>query len=314
MAWLIVRRVLLLAPLLLAVTIVAFLLVLLIPGDPAVAIAGESATLEQIESTRERLGLDDPLLEQYGTWASGALRGDLGTSLFGERDVVGTILQRVPATLSLTLLSVVFSLAISIPAGIVAARRQGSAVDRLVTLGASLGIAIPNFWLAMMLILLFSIWMPLLPATGYVPFSESPLEWFRHIALPAFALGTASAAETTRQLRSALVEVLDQDYVRTAHAVGLRHRTVIAKHALKNAAIPVVTVLGLQMSLLLGGSIVVEQVFGIPGIGQLALRSVLERDLPMIQGIVVVAAVIVLIVNLLVDLSYVWLNPKVRAV
>jgi peptide/nickel transport system permease protein len=174
-------------------------------------------------------------------------------------------------------------------------------------------VAMPNFWVGLVLIIVFALWNPWLPALGYVKFTDDPAEAIKHLILPAITLGTAAAAETTRQLRSALSDVLHQDYIRTARAKGLRGRTVIARHALKNAAVPVITVIGLQVSVLLGGSVIVEQVFGIPGLGQLAIRAVLERDIPMIQGVVVVTTVVVLLVNLAVDLAYGWLNPKVRA-
>lgn len=313
MLQLVVRRLLALVPLLFLVSLIVFSLVLIIPGDPAITIAGENATEAQIEATRDRLGLNDPLIVQYGRWAGNAIQGDLGTSLFSSRSVAGAIAERFPVTLTLTAASLAIALMISIPAGIAAATRRGTWVDRASTFGASLGVAMPNFWLGLVLVLVFALWNPWFPATGYVPISEDPVRWLRHITLPALTLGTAAAAETTRQLRSALSDVLQQDYIRTARAKGLPGWLVTFKHGLKNAAVPVVTVIGLQVSLLLGGSVIVEQVFGIPGLGQLAIRAVLERDIPMIQGIVVATTVTVLFVNLLVDLTYGWLNPKVRA-
>lgn len=313
MLQLVVRRLLALLPMLFLVSLIVFSLVLIIPGDPAITISGENATEAQIEATRERLGLNDPILVQYGRWAGNAIQGDLGTSLFSSRSVSSAIAERFPVTLSLTFAAIFVAMLIAIPAGIIAATKRGTWIDRVATLGASLGVAMPNFWLGLVLVLVFALWNPWFPAIGYVGFTENPFQWARHMFLPALTLGTAAAAETTRQLRSALSDVLHQDYIRTARAKGLRGRVVVMKHALKNAAVPVVTVIGLQVSLLLGGAVIVEQIFGIPGLGQLAIRAVLERDIPMIQGVVVVTTVIVLVVNLLVDLTYGFLNPKVRS-
>ena len=309
---LMVRRVLSLVPLLFLVSLMVFALVLLIPGDPAISIAGENATPEQLEATRERLGLNDPVVVQYGRWAGGVLQGDLGTSLFSSITVWSLISDRLPVTISLTFAALVVALLIAIPAGLIAGTRAGSGADRTATLVSSFGVAMPNFWLGLMLILFFAIWNPWLPATGYVAFSEDPWLWLKHMILPAITLGAAAAAELTRQLRGSLVDVMHQDYVRTARSKGIGYRRVVSKHALKNAAIPVVTVAGLQVTRLLGGTIVVEQVFGLPGLGQLAIDAVTRRDLPMIQGIVVVAVLVAVLTNLLVDLSYGYFNPKVR--
>jgi peptide/nickel transport system permease protein len=209
-------------------------------------------------------------------------------------------------------MAIVFSLAISIPAGIIAGTRPGSVVDRLVTVGSSVGLALPNFWLGLMLVLVLAIWNPWFPATGYTALGDSPLGWWMHIVLPAFTLGLSASAILTRQLRGAMIDVMQQDYVRTARAKGLPVRKVILKHALKNAAIPMVTILGLQTNGLLGGTVIVEQIFGMPGIGQLAVSSVFTRDLPMIQGVVIMAVFVAVLVNLIVDLSYGYFNPKVR--
>jgi peptide/nickel transport system permease protein len=226
--------------------------------------------------------------------------------------VLDVILERLPVTLSLALAAIVFSLAISIPAGVIAGTRPGSLVDRIVTVGSSVGLAVPNFWLGLMLVLMLAIWNPWFPATGYTALSHSVMGWWMHIALPAFTLGLSAAAILTRQLRGAMIDVMQQDYVRSARAKGLPYRKVVAKHALKNAAIPMVTILGLQTNSLLGGTVIVEQIFGMPGIGQLAVASVFTRDLPMIQGVVIMAVFVAVLVNLLVDLSYGYFNPKVR--
>jgi len=292
--------------------LVVFSLILLVPGDPAVTLAGENATEEQIEATRERLGLNDPVIEQYGRWVSNAVQGDLGSSLFSSQKVTEAITQRLPATLSLAGGAIILSVLIGLPAGILSAIFRGRWLDRVIGLGAASALAMPNYFIAMLLILFFAIWNPIFPATSFVPFSEDPFEWAKHLVLPWITLSLASAAVITRQLRSALIGVLAQDYVRTARAKGLRGRSVVLKHASKNAAIPVVTVLGTQIAFALGGSVIVEGVFGIAGVGQLAITAVQKRDLPVIQGIVVMATLLVLFCNLLVDLAYGYLNPKVR--
>ena len=312
MARFILQRLLALVPLLLVVSLLVFAMVLLIPGDPAYQLAGEDATPEEVEAIREDLGLNDPVLVRYGRWLGRVVQGDLGTSLFSDQPVLEVILERLPVTLSLAAAAIVISLVVSIPAGLIAGTRPGTAADRVVTVGSSLGLAVPNFWLGLMLVLILAIRNPWFPATGYVPISESLLGWWQHIALPAFTLGFSAAAILTRQLRGAMVEVMEQDYVRTARAKGLPYRKVVGKHALKNAAIPMVTILGVQVNALLGGTIIVEQVFGMPGIGQLAVASVFTRDLPMIQGVVVMAVLVAVLVNLLVDISYGYFNPKVR--
>ncbi|MCE3550210.1 ABC transporter permease [Pseudonocardia sp. RS11V-5] len=307
-----VRRVLMMVPLLVLVSLGVFALVLMIPGDPAITIAGENATEAQIDATRERLGLNDPVLVQYAAWAGHALTGDLGSSLFSNESVTGAIAGRFPVTLALTLAAMLIALLIAVPAGVVAALRRGRWQDRGATLFASVGISLPNFWVGILLIMAFALAFPIFPAVGYTPISEGVGAWARGLVLPGITLGTAVAAEITRQLRGSLTDTLQQDFIRTARANGLSARAVVLRHGLKNAAVPVVTVIGFQVGFLLGGSVIVERVFGLPGLGDLAIRAVLQRDIPMIQGIVVVAALIVMLVNLAVDLSYGWLNPKVR--
>ena len=309
----IVKRLLTVIPMLFIVSLMVFSMVQLVPGDAAVAVAGENASPELIERTRERLGLNDPILQQYLTWVGGAIQGDFGTSLFSSRTVMGLILDRVPATVSLAAGATTFAILIGVPVGILAARRRGGWADRIATLGATLGVAVPNYFVALLLVLFFALWNPWLPATGYVPLTEDPVLWLKHLLLPSVALGAAPAAIITRQVRGAMVETMLQDYVRTARAKGLRTWAVTYKHALKNAAIPVVTVMGVQFSFLLGGTVIIESIFGLPGLGSLAIGAVTARDLPLIQGIVVVTTLIVLVVNLLVDISYGLLDPKVRA-
>jgi len=308
----ILQRLLALIPLLLIVSLLVFSLVLLIPGDPAYLLAGEDATPEEVEAIREEMGLNKPVLVRYALWLAAVVQGDLGTSLFSDQPVLDVILERLPVTLSLAISAILIALFISVPAGLIAGTRPGRGLDRAVTLGSSIGLALPNFWLGLMLVLVLAIWNPWFPATGYIPISESLPGWWQHILLPAFTLGLSASAILTRQLRGAMIEVMQLDYVRTARAKGLPYRTVVAKHALKNAAIPMVTILGLQANGLLGGTVIVEQIFGMPGIGQLAVASVFTRDLPMIQGVVIMSVFVAVLVNLVVDVSYGYFNPKVR--
>jgi peptide/nickel transport system permease protein len=308
----ILQRLLALIPLLLIVSLMVFSLVLLIPGDPAYLLAGEDATVEEVEAIREEMGLNKPVLVRYALWLGALVQGDLGTSLFSDQPVLDVILERLPVTLSLAISAILIALFISVPAGMIAGTRPGHLVDRIVTVGSSIGLALPNFWLGLMLVLMLAIWNPWFPATGYIPITESLVGWWQHILLPAFTLGLAASAILTRQLRGAMVEVMQQDFVRTARAKGLPYRTVVAKHAFKNAAIPMVTILGLQANGLLGGTVIVEQIFGMPGIGQLAVASVFTRDLPMIQGVVIMSVFVAVLVNLVVDISYGYFNPKVR--
>nr|WP_198961534.1 ABC transporter permease subunit [Pseudonocardia sp. MH-G8] len=245
-----VLRVLSTLPVLVLVTFVVFGLVLLIPGDPAATIAGPDATVAEVAAVRERLGLDRPVLVQYWDWVTGALAGDLGTSLYTSRPVATSIGDGLPVTISLAATALLISLVIAVPTAIVSALRRGTWIDRVATVGSSLGIALPSFWLGLVFVLVFSLALGWLPATGYVPLDEDPAAWLRHILLPALTLGIASAAESTRQLRGSIIGVLQQDYVRTARAKGLRERMVIGKHVLKNASVPLVTVLGLQITAL----------------------------------------------------------------
>lgn len=306
------RRVLIMVPLLLIVCFVVFLLLFLVPGDPAITLAGENASEAQIEQTRERLGLNDPFLQQFTNWMSDVLVGDLGTSLYSNRSVAGAIGDRLPVTAWLTVAAMVLAISIAVPAGLLAATKRGKSIDRFTMLFSTLGIAIPNFWLGTLLLLLFSLNLGWFPAVGYSPMADGLFDWARALVLPAITLGTAAAAETTRQLRSSMIGALEQDYVRTARSTGISNRVILVKHALKNAAIPAVTVIGFQLSFLLGGSVVVERVFALPGVGDLVINAVIQRDFPMVQGIVIVTAVIILTTNLVVDLVYAWLDPRVR--
>lgn len=312
MLGLLARRLLVAIPLLLVVSFLVFSLILLVPGDPAVALAGQNPTADQIAAVRERLGLDDPFLVQYWHWLSGVLHGDFGKSLFTSQTVAHSIAARLPTTVSLTLLALLIAAVAGTILGAVAGLHPGRLMDRVVTFGASLGVAIPYFWVGMILVLIFAIDNHWLPAVGYVPLTQNPVQWLRHLILPAVAMALAPAAVVARQTRASLATVMTDDYVRTARAKGLSPRKVVAKHALKNAAMPVVTAFGLEGNRLIGGTVVIEQLFALPGLGQLAYQSVFGRDFPMVQGVILVAAAMVLLINILVDLSYGYFNPKVR--
>ncbi len=306
------RRLLAVVPVLFIVSLLTYSLVHLVPGDPAVVAAGNGASDELIERTRERLGLDRPFLIQYFGWVGGVLSGNLGTSLFSSQSAWETILSRIPVTASLTALALFWALLGGVTLGVIAGLRPGTWIDKTTTAFATLGIAMPSFWLGLILVTLFSLQNPLLPATGYAALSEGFWPWLSHLILPSIALGGATAAEVARQARAGVAHVMEQDFIRTAEAKGLRRRNVVVKHAMKNAAIPVVTVFGLQAAHLVGGAIVVEQVFGLPGLGTFAIDAVVTRDYPMLQAFVVVITVFVLLINLMVDLSYAYFNPKVR--
>ncbi len=306
------RRLLLLIPLLFVVSIIVFGLLVIIPGDPVSVILGDQATPAQIASTRERLGLDDPIIERYGRWAGNAVRGDLGTSLFNSYPVADAIRDRLPVTLSLVGVAFFLAIVTGIPAGVVAGSRPGSAVDRVLTIGTSAGVAMPNFWLGLVLSLILALELGWFPATGYVGITDSLTGWLQHIFLPALTLSAACSAELVRQTRAGMIEVLEQDYIRTARSKGLREMRILSRHALRNAMIPIVTIMGLQVSRLFGTSIIVEQIYGLQGVGSLAVRAVFDRDIPTIQGVVLAATVVVLVTNLVVDISYGYFNPSIR--
>lgn len=292
-------------------TFVAFALLQLVPGDPATAIAGEYATPERLAEIRSDLGLDQPVVVQYGEWLSGAVQGDLGESLYSGEDVMDVIVARLPATLQLVGLALVFSLLVGIPAGIIAARRAATTTDRAVTGAATLGIAVPNFWLAMILVSIFALNFGWFPATGFRGISDGPTEFLRYAALPAIALGSAGAAEVARQLRGSLLDVFASDYMRTARSKGLSSRVVMWRHAIRNTGVTMVTVIGLLVSRLVGATVVVEAVFAIPGAGSMVVEAVEQRDYPVIQGMVLALALVVLVVNAIVDFLYRSIDPRI---
>jgi peptide/nickel transport system permease protein len=293
-------------------TFVAFWLIKLVPGDPATAIAGENATPERLAEIRAQLGLDQPLLLQYWSWAAGALQGDFGTSLYSGQSVAGLLAQRLPVTLSLVFCSLLLAIVVGVAAGTVGAVRNKRPEGRVVTGAATLGIAIPNFWLGLVLVTAFAIWNPWLPATGFSRAGDGPGEFLRFAILPTLALGAAGVAEVARQLRGALLEVLTADYIRMARAKGISGTALLVRHALRNAGVPVITVLGLLINRLVGGTVVVEVVFAIPGMGTLVVDAVKQRDYPVIQAVVLVMAVIVLIANAVVEILYRRIDPRIR--
>ncbi len=299
-------------PLLFVASVGAFLMVRLGPGDPAAIILPENATQHDLVVAHHELGLDQPLPVQYWHWLDAALHGNLGTSYTGHVPVAQLIGDRLPVTLSLTLLAILLSIPIPAIFGTIAGANVGSRADRAITTFASLGLSMPSFWVGLLLSIFFAVRLGWLPATGYTAFTTDPFQWFTHLLLPAVTLALASTSALTRQLRASMADVMARDYIRTAEAKGLPWAQIMARHAFKNAAIPVVTLLGLQLITLLGGAVIVEAVFGLPGFGNLVVSAALSRDLPVIQGVVVVVAIVAVVVNLLVDVSYRWLNPRVR--
>ncbi len=308
----IIQRVLSAFPVLLIVTLISFCIMQLVPGDPAVVMAGPQATAVEIERVRTQLGLDQPFLHQLGKWLFGLTRGDLGQSILLGRSVSTAIAERLPTTLTLTLFSFVLTLAIGIPFGIIAALKQNTWIDQLVMTVALIGVSLPNFWLALMLIILFSVMLDLLPAGGYVAIGQGVWPWFKSLLLPSLSLGLLQMGLLARITRSTMLEILRQDYIRTARAKGLPAFKVVGKHALKNAMIPIVTVIGIIFSLLLTGSVVIETVYSLPGLGRLLATSIFSRDYPVIQGGLLLTASMFVCINLLVDVLYAFLDPRVR--
>ena len=308
----IVRRVLASIPVLLLVSLITFVLLSLVPGDPASAFLDASATAEALERVRRELGLDRPFLVRMGEWYLRVLQGDLGTSLLLNRSVTSAILERLPVTLSLTAMAFLVSVLLGMAAGVLAAVRHGKAADQGLMTLALLGLSIPEFWLGLVLIWLVAVMVPIFPAGDYVAFATNPWQWARHLALPTFTLACVQMGFVARMTRSSMLEVLGQDFVRTARAKGLPEPYVVLRHGLANAMVPIVTVMGIMVGALLGGAVVTEQVFSIPGLGRLIIGAVLSRDFPVIQGGLLFLALIFLVVNLAVDLLYAVVDPRVR--
>jgi peptide/nickel transport system permease protein len=307
----IIRRLLLLAPVVLFVSFITFMLIHLVPGDPARVLLGEDSTPEALAALRQQLGLDRPLYEQYALWLNQAVHGNLGESIQLHEPVLQAILQRLPVTIELGVAALLFSLVLAVPLGMTAATRRGSRLDWLLNVGSLLGTSIPPFVLGLLLILVFAVILRIFPPGGYVPFTEDPLENLRDLILPMIALGSASVAVNFRQVRSSMLDVLGQDYIRAARAKGLSERRINYRHAFPNALLPLLTLVGLQAGAILAGAVVVETIFLWPGVGQLAVTSILSKDYPVVQGVVLLSALSYILINLLVDLSYTFVDPRI---
>jgi peptide/nickel transport system permease protein len=307
-----IRRLLATIPVIGMVALFVFSLLYLTPGDPAAVIAGDIATVEDIERIRHKLGLDQPFLTRFWVWASAVLQGDLGISIFTNLPVTQLIGQRVGPTLSLALCTLIVAVCVAVPLGVIGAWKAGKFVDRLVMLFSVAGFSMPVFVLAYVLIYVFAIDLDWLPVQGYAPLREGFWRWLSHLILPSIALGTIYIALIARITRAAMLEVLAQDYVRTAHAKGLAPSAVLLGHALKNAAVPIVTIIGIGIALLISGVVVTESVFAIPGIGRLTVDAILRRDYPIIQGVILLFSTVYVLVNLAVDLSYRFFDPRIQ--
>jgi peptide/nickel transport system permease protein len=312
MGAILVRRLGSAVPIMLIVSLITFGMIHLIPGDPAIAIAGLSATAEQIANIRHDLGLDQPVLTQLWRWYANLFQGDLGRSLLLGQPVTHVMLLRLPVTLALSAYALAITLAIGLTSGIVAALRQNTWIDQAMMVFAMLGISLPNFYLGLLMIILFAVDLGWLPTGGYVALADNPLGWLATSTMPAISLALLLAGLLARITRSTMLEVLRQDYIRTARAKGLSNARVVLKHALANALIPITTVVGIIVSLLISGSVVTETLFSIPGIGQLLTQAVLNRDYPMVQGGLLITTALLVLVNILVDVCYALLDPRVR--
>ncbi len=306
------RRILIAIPTIILITIFVFGLQHLLPGDPLLVLAGEERDPQVLEALREKYRLNDPIPVQYLAWIGNALTGDLGTSFRTNQPVLELIGEKLPVTIQLATMAMIFALVIGIPAGILSAVKKGTLTDYVANTVALSGLSIPNFWLGIMLILLVSVKWQLLPASGYVPLSEDWVKSITTMLMPAFVLGTALAATLMRHTRSAMLGVLTSDYVRTARAKGLKERAVILKHAFRNALTPIVTLTALLFGELIAGAVLTEQIFTIPGFGKLVVDAVFNRDYAVVQGIVLVTAIGFILMNLLADMLYVLLNPRLR--
>ena len=308
----ILRRLLATVPVMVVVAVAVFGLLHLTPGDPAVIIAGDYATTEDIARIRAKLGLDKPFFTQVGIWFAQIVRGDLGTSIFSGLPVSTLISQRVEATALLTLYAMLMSVALGVPLGVIAAWKHGSLVDRVVMIVAVSGFSMPVFWLGFVLVYVFAITAGWLPVQGYVPIRNGVWPALRHLTLPALTLSVVYMALIARMTRASMLGVLAEDYIRTAFAKGLAPRRVLVRHALKNASLPVVTIIGIGFALLIGGAVVTESVFAIPGLGRLTVDAIIRRDYPVIQGVILIVSGVYVLINLVIDVLYVVLDPRIR--
>jgi peptide/nickel transport system permease protein len=306
------RRIFATIPVMGVVAIIVFLMLRLSPGDPAAIIAGDHATSDEIAEIREHLGLDRPLLEQFIRWLVQLVSGDFGVSIYMEQPVLGLILERVEPTLALAISTMIFAIALAVPLGVIAAWRAGSWVDQTIMALSVLAFSVPVFLIGYGLVMGFSLALELLPVQGFVSISEDPIGFLQHILLPTVALGLVYTALLARITRATMLETLNEDYIRTARAKGLAEPRVLILHALKNASVPIVTTIGTGLALLIGGVVVTESVFAVPGIGRLTIDAVLQRDYPVIQGVILVIAGVYVLVNLAIDLTYSLLDPRIR--
>jgi peptide/nickel transport system permease protein len=308
----ILRRLAATIPVLFTVAVMVFLMLRLTPGDPAAIIAGDNATTQQILDIRTKLGLEQPILQQFFIWLGGLLRGELGESFFFRKTVFELISERIEPTLSLAFLTIVLAVVIAIPLGVVAAYKQGTWIDRIVMGFSVIGFSVPVFVIGYLLIYIFAIKLGWFPVQGYQRIGNGVWPWFRSLVLPAFTLSVIYVALIARMTRTSVLEVLSEDYIRTARAKGQTEMKVLFQHALKNAAVPIVTVVGIGVALLIGGVVVTESVYSIPGLGRLTVDAVLARDFPVIQAIILAFSLVYVLINLLVDLSYTIFDPRIR--
>ena len=308
----ILKKILTAIPVLLVVSIVLFLLLNVMPGDAADSMSTMDATAEEVEALRESLGLNDPMYIQYLRWLKNVLKGDFGISFLNGASVTEKIVTRLPVTLELTLLAMLIAVAIALPMGVLSATHRNSAIDAIASFISMIGVAVPHFWLAMMLIIIFSVNLHWLPASGFTPISQGLGKNLIKMIMPAFSVGLGFAATVMRQTRSNMIDVLGTDYISTAKAKGMSKSVVVWKHGVRNALIPVITVIGMQTGRLFGGAIVVETLFGLPGIGTAIVQSIFSRDYQMTMGCVMMVAVIIILINTIVDILYFIIDPRVR--
>lgn len=311
MLLIILKRLAATVPVLLVVAVVIFSILRLTPGDPAAIVAGDGATVQQIEQIRHHMGLDQPIPVQFFKWIGDVLQGDFGTSLISNLPVKDMILDRMGPTIAITLYTVLYTVIISIPVGIISAWRRGKAVDKVVTAGSVLGFSVPVFITAYVLIFIFSMGLGWLPVQGYRPLSEGVWPHIKHLILPVASLGTIYIALVTRFVRSSIIDTLGEDYIRTARAKGLNERSVLIHHALANAAVPILTIIGITITMLIGGVVVTESVFNIPGLGRLVVEAILAKDFTIIQALIVLFSVVDIVINLIVDILYKVFDPRI---
>lgn len=308
----IARRLMQLFPVLFVMSIVIFSITIVLPGDPTFTILGEEATVEQRQVLRDQMGLDDPLPIQYARWASDALSGNLGRALRSGQPITEMLAERIPVTMELAILSIMVATLIGVPAGVIAARGHNTFVDVVASSTAMIAMAVPYFWQGILMILLFSLSLRWLPPSGYMPFFDDPIENLRLMVMPTLTIGTSLAAVIARQTRTSMLQVLSEDYIRTAHAKGISDFQVLVNHALRNALLPVVTIIGLQLATLLGGTLVTERIFSLPGLGLMMVDGIFQRDFFMVQGSLLVFVGFVVVINLITDIFYGIIDPRIR--